>query len=74
MLNGTRQMRDYLTDQLRRSQPSGQVFARIDSGLAADGLLTVTDGLASHLLQGLHTPDTARAVLAEHLNHLFDRP
>lgn len=71
MTDGTRRSREYLGDQLRRGQRDGRVAARLDPVLAADGLLAITDGLASHLLQGLHTPDGAICVLTAHLDHLF---
>jgi TetR/AcrR family transcriptional regulator, transcriptional repressor of bet genes len=71
---GTARLRDYLADQLRRGQERGVVHDRVDPGRAADGLLALADGLASHLLQGIHDPDAALAVLAEHLDHVFERP
>lgn len=37
----------------------------------ADALLALTDGMSSHLLQGLHAPDEVLAVLRDHLNLLF---
>lgn len=74
MVAGTRKLRDYLADQLRRGQQTGQVLAQLDPDLTAAGLLAFTDGLASHLLQDFHTPEAALAVLAEHMSHLFDRP
>lgn len=74
MLEGTRYLRDYLADQLRHGQQAGRVAGTIDPVLTADGLLAITDGLSSHLLQELHTPETATKVLAEHLDHLFGQP
>jgi TetR/AcrR family transcriptional regulator, transcriptional repressor of bet genes len=72
MLEGTRLLRDYLADQLRLAQRSGRVPARFDPPRTADGLLAFADGLSSHLLQGLHTPDEALAVLGEYLDRIFD--
>lgn len=66
---GTHRIRDYLADQLR----AAQVADRTDPVLTADGLLALTDGLTSHVLQGLHTPESAKAVLTEALRHVFDR-
>ena len=68
MLEGTRTLRDYLAGQLRPAQAS----ARFDPVRTADGLLAFADGLSSHLLQDLHTPDEALAVLDEYLDRLFE--
>ena len=73
MADGTRLLRDHLTGWLREAQDAGRVAAGLDPVHAADALLALTDGLSSHLLQGLHTPDEALAVLRDHLNHLFGR-
>lgn len=72
MLEGTRLLRDHLADQLRVGQRSGRVPARFDPVRTADGLLAFADGLSSHLLQDLHTPDEALAVLGEYLDRIFD--
>ena len=72
MLEGTRLLRDYLAGQLRLAQRSGRVPARVDPVRTADGLLAFADGLSSHLLQDLHTPDEARAILDEYLDRIFD--
>jgi AcrR family transcriptional regulator len=71
MTGGTRQLRDHLSHQLRRGQHTGRLSSPIDPALAADALLALTDGLAAHLLQTLHTPESALAVLTDHLDHLF---
>jgi AcrR family transcriptional regulator len=71
MTDGTRQLRDHLSHQLRHGQHTGRLSSPIDPALATDALLALTDGLASHLLQNLHTPESALAVLTDHLNHLF---
>lgn len=73
MLDGTRRLREYLAEQLRRAQQTGQVSDSIDPLHSADGLLALTDGLSSHLLQDIHTPEAAMRILAERLNHLFDQ-
>ncbi len=73
MADGTRLLRDHLSGRLREAQDAGHVAAELDPGHAADALLALTDGLSSHLLQGLHTPDETLAVLRDHLNHLFGR-
>lgn len=69
---GTRRIRDYLADQLRAAHRLGQVSDGVDPVPTADGLLALVDGLTSHVLQGLHTPESATAVLAEALKHVFD--
>lgn len=71
MSEGTGRLRDYLADQLRRAQQGGQVPDKIDPLRTADGLLALTDGLSSHMLQDIHTPQAAMNILAESLNHLF---
>jgi TetR/AcrR family transcriptional regulator, transcriptional repressor of bet genes len=68
MLEGTRVLRDYLAGQLRLAR----ISTRADPVRTADGLLAFTDGLSSHLLQDLHTPDEALAVLDEYLDRLFE--
>lgn len=73
MTDGTQRMCDHLRDQLHRGQRYGQVFSSVDPVLAAEGLLAFTDGLSSHLLQNLHTPDSALTLLADHLCRYFDR-
>ena len=70
---GTRLLRDHLAGRLREAQEAGRIDARVDAVHAADALLALADGLSSHLLQDLHTPDEAPAVLRDHLNHLFGR-
>jgi TetR/AcrR family transcriptional regulator, transcriptional repressor of bet genes len=72
MLEGTRVLRDGLAAQLRLAQQAGRVPARFDPVRTADGLLAFADGLSSHLLQDLHTPDEALAVLDEYLARLFE--
>ena len=57
---------------LREAQDAGRAAA-VYPAHAADALLALTDSLSSHLLQELHTPDEALAVLRDHLNHLFGR-
>lgn len=73
MRDGTRELRDYLAGQLGQAQQAGHVSDRIHPQHTADGLLALTDGLSSHLLQDLHTPQAAKTILAESLNHIFDR-
>ena len=73
LLDGIQRLRDYLADQIHQAQRSGHVPDTIDPQRSVDGLLALTDGLSSHLLQGIHTPQAAMKILAEHLNHLFGR-
>ena len=60
--------------RLRDGQDTGQVAARIDPVSTADALLAVVDGLTSHVLQGIHQPDSALAVLDGLLDQIFTRP
>lgn len=71
ILEGTQRLRDYLAEQLRHAQQTGQVSDKVDPSRTADGLLAFIDGLSSHLLQGLHPPETAMQILTERLNQLF---
>lgn len=73
MLQGTRTLRDYVAGQLRGAQQTGDIADAVDPVRTADGLLALADGLSSHLLQDLHTTDTALNVLAERLGQLFNR-
>jgi TetR/AcrR family transcriptional regulator, transcriptional repressor of bet genes len=73
LLEGTQRLRDYLADQIRQAQRSGHVTDTIDALRSADGLLALVDGLSSHVLQGIHSPQAALKILAEHLDHLFGR-
>lgn len=74
MHEGTAKLHEYLADQLRAAQQAGRVPDRIDPLHSADGLLALTDGLSSHLLQDLHTPQAAMNILTEQLRHLFNQP
>lgn len=71
MREGTRQLRDHLAEQLRHARQSGQVSDKVDPQRTADGLLAFIDGLSSHLLHDLHTPEAATQILTERLNELF---
>lgn len=74
MADGTRLLRGYLVTQLSQAQEAGRVSADRDPVPAANALLALTDGLSSHLLQGLLTAAETRAVLRDHLDNLFGRP
>ena len=65
LVAGTRVLRDHLAAQVRL------LATDVDADLAAEGLLAFIDGLSSHVLQNLHTPDHAVAILTDHLNHAF---
>jgi TetR/AcrR family transcriptional repressor of bet genes len=71
MAEGTTVLRGYLVAQLRQAQEAGRVAADRDPVAAANALLALTDGLSSHLLQGLLTAAQTRAVLRDHLGNLF---
>lgn len=61
---GTRQIHEYLADQLRRAELP-------DPDLSAAGLLALSEGMAAQLLQGVHSKESAQAVIAGHLERLF---
>ena len=65
LAEGTRVLRDHLAAQVRL------LATDVDAELVAEGLLAFADGLSSHVLQNLHTPDHAVAILTDHLNHVF---
>lgn len=71
---GTEWLRDYLAAQIDDARRAGRIAADVDSRLAAESLLALTDGLISHVLQGLHTTEHATEVLTHHLRVLFHRP
>jgi AcrR family transcriptional regulator len=71
MAEGTTVLRGYLVAQLSQAKEAGRVAADRDPVAAANALLALTDGLSSHLLQGLLTAAQTRAVLRDHLDHLF---
>jgi TetR/AcrR family transcriptional regulator, transcriptional repressor of bet genes len=71
---GTTLQFDYLAAQLEQARRDGQVAAEVDPRLAAESLLALTDGLISHVLQGLHSEEHAARVLTHHLRVLFGRP
>lgn len=71
LADGTRLLREHLAGLLRHAQAAGRVAADRDPVHAANALLALTDGLSSHLLQGLLSPDATQAVLLDHLGHLF---
>lgn len=73
LLDGTQRLREYLAAQLRQAQRSGDIPDTIDPLCGADGLLALTDGLSSHVLQRIHTPQAALRILTAHLNQLFGR-
>lgn len=65
LVEGTKVLRDHLAAQVRLLE------AGLDAELVAEGLLAFTDGLSSHVLQNLHTPERAVAILTDHLNRVF---
>lgn len=65
LVEGTNVLRDHLAAQIRL------LSTEVDTELVAEALLAFADGLSSHVLQNLHTPEHAVAILTDHLNHVF---
>ena len=74
MAEGTTVLRGYLVAQLSKAKEAGRIAVDRDPVHAANALLALTDGLSSHLLQGLLTAAQTRAVLRDHLGNLFAPP
>lgn len=73
LAEGTTVLREHIAAQLRAARELGAVYPHVDPDRAADGLLAFGDGLASHLIQNLHTADSAEEVLDAQLALLFRR-
>lgn len=58
----------YVADQIRRHHPAP------DAEIAAAGLIALTDGLIAHMFTRNLSLDTARAIVAAHLDHVFGPP
>jgi TetR/AcrR family transcriptional repressor of bet genes len=71
LVEGTHRLRDHLAAQLALAQQAGDVPLTLDPTRAADGLLALTDGLISHVLQGFLDVTTAGAVIDEYLGVVF---
>lgn len=69
MVEGTRLLRDYLAGQIGRGAPG-----RGDPSRLAEGMLALTDGLISHVLQGIQGTESATAIIDEYLDLVFDAP
>ncbi|MEV4217103.1 TetR family transcriptional regulator C-terminal domain-containing protein [Nonomuraea sp. NPDC049725] len=64
-------LHDVLALLIRHAQDAGEAPADLDPGRAAAALFALADGLGTHVLIGHGTPETALAVLDEHLDRLF---
>lgn len=56
-----------MAEALRSGQDDGRVLDSLDSDAAAYGLFALNEGLCAGLLNGLHTPASARRVMEAHL-------
>ncbi|MFF1904479.1 TetR/AcrR family transcriptional regulator [Kitasatospora sp. NPDC058218] len=63
----------FLAKQIRAAQQTGEVSAGRDPEWTAAGLLALTNGLGSSVLGGQRTGEAALAILAHHLDELFQR-
>lgn len=71
---GTQRLTDYLAEQVRQGQRDGLVRERLDPARVGEGLLALTDGLSSQVLQNVYTPKQATRILDEHLDTIFAEP
>jgi TetR/AcrR family transcriptional repressor of bet genes len=63
-----------LTEQLQTAQVRGELVAGVDPEGESTALLSIVDGLVSHLLVGHCTPDQALATVDAHIGRLFCSP
>lgn len=64
-------LHDFVCSQITAAQETGQVSRDLDADLEAASLITMADGLASHLLVGQYTPATAIEAVDHRLEQLF---
>lgn len=60
-----------ITEQVRHCQDSGEIPAELDPQKEAASLLSVVDGLSSHVLIGHYSGEEALAIVDHHLDRLF---
>ena len=60
-----------LTDILRQAQAADLLQPGVDSQLTAAGLLAMSAGLGTSILVGQRSPESAAAVLDDHLDRIF---
>lgn len=65
---------DVVAAQLRAAQATGDTPARLDPGLEALGLMSMSAGLTVSILVGQASPEQAQAVIGYHLDRLFPAP
>ncbi len=63
----------FLAKQIRAAQQAGEISAGRNPEWTAAGLLALTNGLGSSVLGGQRTGEAALAILAHHLDELFQR-
>lgn len=73
LVEGTRQLSGYVAAQLLLAQEAGSVSLGVDVVRCADGLLALSDGLTSHVLQGVQSVESALLILSSYLDFLFGR-
>ncbi|MEV4169145.1 TetR family transcriptional regulator C-terminal domain-containing protein [Nonomuraea sp. NPDC049709] len=64
-------LHDVLVLLIRHAQDAGEVSTDLDPERVAAALFALADGLGTHVLIGHGSPETAHAVLDEHLDRLF---
>ncbi|MCK7622771.1 TetR/AcrR family transcriptional regulator [Streptomyces sp. RS10V-4] len=69
--DGIPRLRDFFADQLRLAAERGDIPPERATEDEAMLLISLTDGLASYVLLGVHGPDQALALLDRHLTTLF---
>ncbi|GAA2539381.1 MULTISPECIES: TetR/AcrR family transcriptional regulator [Streptomyces] len=60
-----------VADLLRQAQAADLLQPGVDAQLAAAGLLAMSAGLGTSILVGQRSPESAAAVLDDHLNRIF---
>ncbi|KUL34330.1 TetR family transcriptional regulator [Streptomyces sp. NRRL F-4489] len=69
--DGIPKLRDFYADQLRQAAERGEIPPERATEDEAMLLISLTDGLASYALLGVHSPEQALALLDRHLAGLF---
>lgn len=73
-VTGIDRLENQITQALSRAQADGELAAGIEVTTEATRLVMLTHGLGTSVLIGQHTATTATAVVAYHLDRLFDSP
>ncbi|MFE6688502.1 TetR/AcrR family transcriptional regulator [Streptomyces sp. NPDC057743] len=70
--DGIPKLRDFFTDQLRLAAARGELPPERATEDEAMLLISLTDGLGSYVLLGVHEPEKALDLLDRHLERLFE--